>query len=168
MRLAQRAALEQPAGKAPTILFVSALGVTLNHFVAPIAKAATNSGFRCLAAAGRGSVPSEMAPGFAAIQQMGHSTPVNLAFGTKTSVLDLAKKIAVLGDLDIDLVYRAARTGDIMDSSASSQLVTSLFPALQPTPLEVGLQETIEWFRSLPAYSSPGGARNRSGGQEAW
>ena len=80
--------------------------------------------------------------------------PVNLAFGSQTTLLGL---IALLEDIvghPLTVEYRAPRAGDVLHSKAGCDRLRSLFPKMGPTPLEVGVRRTVEWFetqRSSPA-----------------
>jgi UDP-glucose 4-epimerase len=78
--------------------------------------------------------------------------PVNLAFGTRISLLDLVKRLSTAVDMDLEISHEPARRGDIRDSQAANDRLRSLFPGVDPVPLEDGLARTVEWFRSLPAY----------------
>jgi len=85
------------------------------------------------------------------------SGPTNLAFGTRTSLLDV---IDLLGDLmpgPVRVEHLAPRLGDVRDSQADSTAVRSLFPGVQPVPLVDGLQATVRWF--LPQLRSSGAGR---------
>jgi UDP-glucose 4-epimerase len=72
--------------------------------------------------------------------------PVNLAFGTRVSLLEL---IGVLeGQLGRDLPrhHAAPRAGDVRDSQADQSRLRSLFPDIRPVPLEDGVAATLAWF----------------------
>jgi UDP-glucose 4-epimerase len=74
--------------------------------------------------------------------------PVNLAFGTRVTLLELVAMLqeAVGGELRVE--HRPTRPGDVRDSQASSERLHGLFPGVEPVRLSQGLAETIEWFRS--------------------
>jgi UDP-glucose 4-epimerase len=80
--------------------------------------------------------------------------PVNLAFGTRTDLLDLIARLeAILGqDLEVDHVE--PRAGDVRHSTADGSRLAALFPDLQPVDLDEGLRATVDWFRASGA--SPG------------
>jgi UDP-glucose 4-epimerase len=74
--------------------------------------------------------------------------PVNLAFGSRVSLLEL---IALLeGELgrSLEREHLPPRVGDVRDSQADDARLRALFADVRPVPLEVGLRETIAWFRS--------------------
>jgi UDP-glucose 4-epimerase len=79
--------------------------------------------------------------------------PVNLAFGTRMSVLELAHRLAAVVRVPIELSHQAARPGDVRDSQAAGGRLRQLFPGIAPVPLETGLEQTVEWFRTLPQYA---------------
>jgi UDP-glucose 4-epimerase len=77
-------------------------------------------------------------------------TPVNLAFGTRFSLLELIDLLEQLFDRPLERVHVDARAGDVRDSQADQTLVRALVPDLEPVDLETGLRQTIDWFRTLP------------------
>jgi UDP-glucose 4-epimerase len=83
-------------------------------------------------------------------------TPVNLAFGTRSSLLDLLTSLEGVIGGPIARRHEEARRGDVRDSQAASDRLRALFPAASAVPLETGLRETVEWFRSL-ATARPAG-----------
>jgi UDP-glucose 4-epimerase len=91
-----------------------------------------------------GSVAAVLAD--AAVRQVAYDRPVNLAFGTRTSILDVVGKIGALLGREIDIIFDPARLGDVRDSQAANHSLTDLFPGHVAVPLERGLQQTIEWF----------------------
>jgi UDP-glucose 4-epimerase len=78
--------------------------------------------------------------------------PVNLAFGARTSLLEL---IGLLEDaLGHELVRQhvAPRPGDVRDSQADNSALRALFPDLSPIPFIDGLKRTIGWFATLDPH----------------
>jgi UDP-glucose 4-epimerase len=90
----------------------------------------------------------------AAVGRVCSSTPVNLAFGTRTSLLELVDQLSVLLDRPLEVHHEQPRPGDVRDSQAANDRLRALFPEITAEPLEVGLRQTIEWFRTLPGYRS--------------
>jgi UDP-glucose 4-epimerase len=82
----------------------------------------------------------------AAARRVTSPTPVNLAFGTRTSLLDLVEQIQALVGRPVEVVFDAARPGDVRDSQADSRRLQELFPGHRPVPLEQGLAETVSWY----------------------
>jgi UDP-glucose 4-epimerase len=88
-----------------------------------------------------------------AAHQMRRAYPINLAFGGRTTLLQLVKILTELLGREIDVRFAPSRTGDVRDSQAANGRLVELFPGCAPTPLETGLAQTIDWFRSLPQYA---------------
>ena len=81
--------------------------------------------------------------------------PVNLAFGGRASLLELA---AVLGDVvgrPLTLAHGPARAGDVRDSQADQRRLRELFPDVEPVTLADGLRATVDWFRAAGALPAP-------------
>jgi UDP-glucose 4-epimerase len=77
------------------------------------------------------------------------SEPVNLAYGSRVSLLEL---IAILEDVigyQLRRDHFAPRTGDVAHSQADHTQLIRLFPEVRPTPLEDGLRATVAWFREI-------------------
>lgn len=74
--------------------------------------------------------------------------PVNLAFGTNTSLLELIEKISKLLNRSLKIHHEDSRPGDVRASQADSASFRKLLPSIEPVGLEVGLSKTIEWFLS--------------------
>jgi UDP-glucose 4-epimerase len=84
----------------------------------------------------------------AVLRRVTSQQPVNLAFGTRHSLLEL---IALLEEVTGDRVaveHVEPRTGDVRDSQAASHRLRSLFPDVEPVPLAEGLARTVEWFQA--------------------
>jgi UDP-glucose 4-epimerase len=85
----------------------------------------------------------------AAERRLSHPEPVNLAFGTNTTLLQLVEKIEAAAGLPADVVHRDPRPGDVKHSQANNDVLRHLFPNVQPVSLEQGLAETIAWFKEV-------------------
>jgi UDP-glucose 4-epimerase len=72
--------------------------------------------------------------------------PVNLAFGSNTSLLALIDELESIVGRSLPRELGPARGGDVHDSRADPTRLHSLFPAVRPTPLREGLGATVEWF----------------------
>src|SRR5699024_5610572 len=75
------------------------------------------------------------------------SAPVNLAFNTNTSLLELLQEIEKITGQSVSRTHKEPRRGDVKASQADSSAIYELFPDVEPVALSVGLAETIEWFR---------------------
>ncbi len=76
-------------------------------------------------------------------------TPVNLAFGTRFSLLELIDLLEKLLDRPLERAHTDPRAGDVRDSQADQTALRALVPHLEPVDLETGLRHTIAWFQSL-------------------
>ena len=81
-----------------------------------------------------------------------HPEPVNLAFGTNTSLMDLIRQIETTTGVSPQVEHRSPRPGDVQHSQADNASLRSLFPEIVPVPLEHGLKLTAEWFHTLPKH----------------
>lgn len=86
----------------------------------------------------------------AVVQGVGHPRPVNLAFGGRSTLLEVIELLEVVLGHPLERAHGDPRPGDVRDSQADQTRLRSLFPDLEPVPLETGLAKTAEWFRSLP------------------
>lgn len=76
-----------------------------------------------------------------------HPEPVNLAFGTNTTLLQLVAEIEQVAGVKGDVRHREPRAGDVPHSQADNTTLRSLFPQVEPVALEAGLQATLDWFK---------------------
>ena len=72
--------------------------------------------------------------------------PVNLAFGTRVSLLELIELLEKLVGAPLSRHHSGSRPGDVRDSQADQTRVRRLFPGIEPVGLEAGLRATVEWF----------------------
>ncbi len=75
-------------------------------------------------------------------------TPVNLAFGTRISLLDVLAKLEVLVGKPIARSYVGKRAGDVPHSQAETTRLRELFPEVVPVDFDQGLEATVDWMRS--------------------
>ena len=78
--------------------------------------------------------------------------PVNLAFGTRTSLNSLVGQLADILGLTPQVEHVEPRAGDVRDSQADNARLRHHFPVVEPVPLREGLQQTVDWFRTLPDH----------------
>jgi UDP-glucose 4-epimerase len=76
-----------------------------------------------------------------------HPEPVNLAFGTRTSLLELLDKLERVLERPIRRDHVETRVGDVRHSQAFSGRLHALFPDIEPVALDDALQATVDWFR---------------------
>lgn len=85
----------------------------------------------------------------AAVREVSDPEPVNLAFGTNTSLLEVLDELRGLLPDDVTVEHHPARPGDVTHSQADNTRLLELFPDTVPTQLREGLKETVTWFRNL-------------------
>jgi UDP-glucose 4-epimerase len=83
----------------------------------------------------------------AVMEQISHPTPMNLAFGTRVSLLEVIALLeAHLGE-SLERVHTEVRPGDVPHSQADNSLLRSVFGGVTPVPLTEGLAATVQWMR---------------------
>ncbi|HET7487417.1 MAG TPA: NAD-dependent epimerase/dehydratase family protein [Acidimicrobiales bacterium] len=74
--------------------------------------------------------------------------PVNLAFGTRVSLLELVAELEDVLGRPLEITHLPPRTGDVRASQADQTRLRELFPDARPVTLRDGLAATVDWFRS--------------------
>lgn len=82
-------------------------------------------------------------------RQVASPEPVNLAFGTRTNLLELIGLLEELLGEPVKVAHTDPRAGDVPHSQAANDRLRELFPDVTPVDLREGLQATIDWFRTL-------------------
>ena len=80
--------------------------------------------------------------------EVSHPEPVNLAFGTNTTLTELVETIGHVTGRATQMEHLDERPGDVKNSQADNTVLRSLFPEVQPVPLEQGIAETAAWFET--------------------
>ncbi len=75
-----------------------------------------------------------------------HRGPVNLAFGSRTSLRELIAMLEEVSGRTAVIDPRPDRAGDIRDSQADCSTLLRLFPQARQEPLRRGLDNTLSWF----------------------
>ncbi|ATY96541.1 NAD-dependent epimerase/dehydratase family protein [Streptomyces cavourensis] len=84
--------------------------------------------------------------------------PVNLAFGSRTSLLDLVQAIeAAIGHV-VKRQHAPARIGDVAHSQADSDRLQALFPRVAPMTLDEGISATADWIQTSIMRATPRGS----------
>jgi UDP-glucose 4-epimerase len=78
-----------------------------------------------------------------------HPEPVNLALGTRTTLLELIEVVSELLGKELDIEHLPRRAGDVDHSQADPTVLRSIAGDVTPVPLRDALTETIAWFRTL-------------------
>lgn len=90
----------------------------------------------------------------AATEGVSHDQPVNLAFGTRTSLLEVIAMLESIIGRPLERNHVEPRPGDVPHSQADNALLRSLFPGVSPISLEDGLRQTVEWMDGYLAAAS--------------
>ena len=75
------------------------------------------------------------------------NSPVNLAFGTRHSLLDVIRNLEIILGKQLMRIHQQDRVGDVRHSQADDSLLASLFPETIPVSLDEGLRQTTAWLR---------------------
>ncbi|KGN41383.1 NAD-dependent epimerase/dehydratase family protein [Knoellia aerolata] len=78
--------------------------------------------------------------------------PVNLAFGTRTSLNSVVDELSDILGARPAVEHVETRAGDVRDSQADNARLRGHFPDVSPVALREGLEATVAWFRTLPEY----------------
>jgi UDP-glucose 4-epimerase len=73
--------------------------------------------------------------------------PINLAYGTNTSLMRLVELIGEEIGSTPETEHTDTRVGDVRASQGDGVSIRALFPELSPVSLEDGLRETVNWFK---------------------
>ena len=77
-----------------------------------------------------------------------HDRPVNLAFGSRITLLELIAELESVLGTTLEREHLPTRAGDVRHSQADQARFRSLFPDVKPVPVRDGLEQTVAWFRS--------------------
>ncbi len=81
-------------------------------------------------------------------RRVSHLEPLNLAFGTKITLLEVISELEVILDRNLPVDFQPSRVGDVARSQADSSALRSLFPDIMPSKFADGLRVTADWFES--------------------
>ncbi len=79
------------------------------------------------------------------------TTPVNLAFGTRTTLNEVVTILSELLGRRLEVKFRPPRIGDVRHSQACPATLRTLFPDVSAVPLRTGLLRTLSWIESQSA-----------------
>lgn len=79
-------------------------------------------------------------------KQLYHLQPINLAFGTNTTLMTMIDVLRNKLQRPLDITYESSREGDVRSSQADSSTIRRLLPSVQTTEISVGIAKTIDWF----------------------
>jgi UDP-glucose 4-epimerase len=78
--------------------------------------------------------------------------PVNLAFGSRRTLLEVIAELEAVLQTDVARQHREPRPGDVRHSQADGSRLAALLPGVEPRPFREGLETTVAWFQGLPDY----------------
>lgn len=84
----------------------------------------------------------------AAIHHKTADTPINLAFGTRHSLLEVIDVMSDLVGHTVEAEHVAPRVGDVRDSQADPSRIRALFPDIEPVGIQDGIKQTLQWHRN--------------------
>ncbi len=85
----------------------------------------------------------------AVLRRVSSPDPTNLAFGTRTTLLEVIALLEELLERPLEVQFTQTRAGDVPHSQAANDRLRGLFPDVQPVDLRTGLAATIAWFNTL-------------------
>ena len=85
----------------------------------------------------------------AILGQVTSPVPVNLAFGSRISLLETLDKLETIIGRPIERTHIETRAGDVPHSQADNARLMELFPDLKPVAFDTGLVSTVEWMQQL-------------------
>ncbi len=85
----------------------------------------------------------------AVLERVTSPGPVNLAFGSRISVLELIAELETVMDRPLPVEHQPPRAGDVRDTQADTSRLRELFPRAEPVPLRNGLGSTVDWFAGV-------------------
>ncbi|QYH34844.1 NAD-dependent epimerase/dehydratase family protein [Salinibacterium sp. M195] len=88
-------------------------------------------------------------------RKVSSNDPVNLAFGTNTTLLELVDELEKTLDKALVVEHQDSRTGDVRASQSDGLRVRELFPEVTPVPLREGLDRTAQWFVETSDSAAP-------------
>lgn len=86
----------------------------------------------------------------ALVRRVTHPEPVNLAFGTRNSLLQLVALLEQQLERRLDIDFQPSRIGDVAHSQADHRVLDQLFPEAAPVALADGLKATVNWALGVP------------------
>lgn len=84
----------------------------------------------------------------AIVRQVTSDEPVNLAFGTRVTLLDVIDQLEGILGHPVEREHVPNRTGDVPHSQADNARLMALFPDVRPVNFGDGLTATVNWMRS--------------------
>ena len=86
----------------------------------------------------------------AATRRVTSDRPVNLAYGTRTDLLTLVRRLEEVVGHPLEVEHLEPRPGDVRHSQADNSRLVELFGDIEPVDLRDGLEATVAWMASRP------------------
>jgi UDP-glucose 4-epimerase len=138
----------QPAGHAYAAAIPAFIDAALRRRPIPIEGDGEQSrDFTCV-----GSVTSAISQ--ALIRGITSADPVNLAFGSRRTILDVVAALEELLGYELERLHCPPRAGDVRHSQADGSRLRELLPDLEPADFRQELSLTLDWFQSLQEYAT--------------
>ena len=83
----------------------------------------------------------------AVLGQVSSPEPVNLAFGTRIPIVELARRVAAAVGVPADIQYQSAAARRCARLAGRLRSPARAVPGVTPVALDEGLQRTVAWFR---------------------
>jgi UDP-glucose 4-epimerase len=87
-------------------------------------------------------------------QRLTSDDPINLAFGTRRTLLVVIDDLEEILGRELPREHRLPRPGDVRHSQADDSRLLELLPGITPVPFREGLEATVTWFEGLKTYAS--------------
>jgi UDP-glucose 4-epimerase len=81
-------------------------------------------------------------------------SPLNLAFGRSTSILEIAENLELLLERKIELTFTGSRQSDVYASTSDPSMLLEKFPDACDRSFPDGLNATLSWYNSQGKYQS--------------
>lgn len=91
----------------------------------------------------------------AARERISSPDPVNLAFGTRHTLLDVISRLEKIMGRPLPVDHVASRAGDVRHSQADQTRLRALVQTVEPVDLDTGLAATVQWMKQLDAVTKP-------------
>lgn len=90
----------------------------------------------------------------AARERISSPDPVNLAFGTRHTLLDVISRLEKILGRTLPVEHASSRAGDVRHSQADQTRLRALVQTVEPVDLDTGLAATVQWMKQLDATST--------------
>ncbi len=84
----------------------------------------------------------------AVLRRVSSPGPVNLAFGTRVTLLDVIASLEEIVGHPIERTHTDNRAGDVPHSQADTTRLRELFPDVQAVAFSEGLRATVDWMKT--------------------